>query len=117
MRRETSKASDLRRGSARERGYTSRWDKARTAYIRKHPFCVCCEAQGRIHPAQLVDHIEPHKGDMDKFWDAGNWQGLCEWCDKNIKRVIENRFLQGRAARNELKLDYRIPGWVHPSAR
>jgi len=28
--------------------------------------------------AMIVDHIIPHKGDMDLFWNKANWQSLCE---------------------------------------
>lgn len=65
------------RPSARERGYTTRWDKARAAYLRKHPLCAECQAQGRTVPATVVDHIRPHKGNRKLFWDTANWQPLC----------------------------------------
>lgn len=70
-----------------------------------------------VHPASIVDHIEPHKGNMSKFWDSANWQGLCDWCNKNIKQSIENDWLRGKAPLSLLHLNYRIPGWVHPAAR
>lgn len=66
-----------RRGSARERGYTSRWDKARKTYLMQHPLCVMCKREGRVTPATVVDHIIPHKGDQALFWDTDNWQSLC----------------------------------------
>jgi 5-methylcytosine-specific restriction protein A len=28
----------------------------------------------------VVDHIIPHKGDKDLFWDSNNWQPLCKTC-------------------------------------
>lgn len=112
-----AKEYDARRGSARERGYTTKWEKARKTYLAHHPLCACCAAQGMTHPAAVLDHIEPHKQDMAKFWDRNNWQGLCEWCDKNIKRAIENDWLAGRASFELLNLSRRMPGWVHPRAR
>lgn len=67
------------RGSARERGYTTRWDKARRTYLASHPLCVLCKRDGRITAATVVDHIVPHKGDQQLFWDVeGNWQSLCK---------------------------------------
>ena len=30
--------------------------------------------------AKEVDHIIPHRGDMQLFWDVANWQGLCKSC-------------------------------------
>lgn len=106
-----------RRGSARERGYTSQWEKARKGWFAKDPLCVCCHAHGAVHVATVLDHVEPHKGDMAKFWNSNNWQGLCEWCDKNLKRSIENDFLKGRLQASDLNLNRIVPGWVHPGDR
>ncbi|MCM3411240.1 HNH endonuclease [Metabacillus litoralis] len=73
------KGYDRHRGSAAQRGYDSKWRKARTAYLMKHPFCVECNKVGVIAPATVVDHIIPHKGDKKLFWDSkNNWQSLCE---------------------------------------
>lgn len=69
------------------------------------------------HPAQVLDHIVPHKGDKTLFWDSANWQGLCEWCDKNIKRSVENAWLAGQGSMDLLSLNRKIPGWRHPRAR
>ncbi|MCB5173657.1 HNH endonuclease [Microvirga lenta] len=70
--------SDRRRGSARERGYNTRWDKARKIYLQHNPLCVMCQKEGRVTPATVVDHIKPHKGDTALFWDIeDNWQSLC----------------------------------------
>ena len=63
--------------TANDRGYTYRWQQARAAYLRLHPLCVMCEAEGRYVSATVVDHIEPHRGNQTRFWDASNWQGLC----------------------------------------
>lgn len=106
-----------RRGSARERGYDTRWQNARAGWFKVHPLCVCCQANGVVHPAKVLDHIRPHKQDKALFWDSDNWQGLCEWCDKNIKRTIENDWLKGQAAAADLRLDRIISGWVHPADR
>lgn len=70
---------DARRGTAHSRGYTGAWQKASKGYLRKHPLCVLCEREGKVNAATLVDHIIPHKGDKELFWDRNNWQGLCEY--------------------------------------
>ena len=114
---ESTRRHDERRGSARERGYDSRWEKARKAWLGKHPLCVCCWANGVAHPAAVLDHIVPHKGDKARFWDGGNWQGLCQWCDKSIKRPVENDWLARGGVVAVLHLDRKIAGWVHPAAR
>lgn len=77
------------RGKTSERGYGWRWQKARAAYIERHPLCAECGRQGRTAPAKIVDHITPHKGDQSLFWDEGNWQPLCRRCHDSIKRSEE----------------------------
>jgi len=60
-----------------ERGYDYAWQKARAAYLRLHPLCVMCEAQGRVRAATVIDHKTPHRGDQALFWSEANWQALC----------------------------------------
>jgi 5-methylcytosine-specific restriction enzyme A len=83
------------RPSARERGYTSTWQRAREGFLRKHPLCRACLDLGRTEPATDVDHITPHRGDKVRFWDRANWQALCHRCH-SAKTARESRF--GRAA-------------------
>ena len=78
--KKTVKDYERRRGTARERGYDSRWDKARRYYLKRHPLCVICLANDKTTAANEVDHIIPHKGDKELFWDSGNWQALCKSC-------------------------------------
>jgi 5-methylcytosine-specific restriction protein A len=33
-----------------------------------------------LTPATAVDHIQPHRGDYELFWDSDNWQPLCATC-------------------------------------
>ena len=75
--KQVTKEYDRRRGSAASRGYYSRWVKARKRYLTEHPLCVECEREGKLTPANTVDHIKPHKGDQALFWDESNWQSLC----------------------------------------
>ena len=66
------------RPSASARGYNSRWRKARKHYLSLHPLCVLCKAEGKTTPATVVDHVKPHRGDEELFWDEGNWQAACK---------------------------------------
>src|SRR5690606_17095566 len=75
-----------------QRGYTSRWDKARAAYLAKHPWCRMCLANdGERVRATVVDHIKPHRQDMRLFWDKSNWQSLCEPHHNSTKQRDERR--------------------------
>jgi len=48
-----------------------------------------CEADGRLTPANVVDHIKPHRGDRDLFWDSDNWQSLCKIHHDSTKQSQE----------------------------
>lgn len=66
------------RENSNQRGYTYRWRQARERFLQKHPLCRHCENEGYLEPANVVDHITPHKGDQSLFWDQDNWQSLCK---------------------------------------
>ena len=77
---ERPKRRDVR-PNAGKRGYDARWRKARLRYLATHPLCVYCEKQGRKVAARCVDHIVPHDGNQELFWDMeNNWQALCTPC-------------------------------------
>lgn len=80
---------DRQRGTAHQRGYTGVWRKARITYLSSRPLCKLCDDKGIVTPATVVDHIVPHKGDQDLFWDTNNWQPLCESCH-NSKTASED---------------------------
>lgn len=79
-----------KRPSACQRGYDRNWSKARKLFLIDNPLCVRCADRGLIVAAQVVDHIEPHRGDRLKFWDRDNWQALCTRCH-NQKTASEDR--------------------------
>jgi len=74
------KQIDIYRPSAHKRGYTSAWRRYRQAFLFKSPLCVECDKRGQITAATVVDHIAPHKGNMNIFWDKKNHQSLCKRC-------------------------------------
>lgn len=76
-RKQNRRSHDRQRGTAAQRGYNYRWQKARELFLQQHPLCVECLKEGRPVPAVVVDHIQPHKGDDKLFWDRKNWQALC----------------------------------------
>lgn len=77
---------DSHRPCAFKRGYTKRWQRASKAYLREHPLCVVCDRTGRVECATVVDHIVPHRGDDELFWDRSNWQAMCESCHNRKSR-------------------------------
>jgi 5-methylcytosine-specific restriction endonuclease McrA len=72
--------------------YTYRWQKAAAAFLVRHPLCQCphCEeGRLRVRVSQVVDHKKPHRGDVRKFWDRGNWQALNKACHDSYKQRLE----------------------------
>lgn len=53
----------------------------------------------------VVDHIKPHRGDPDLFWDPDNLRAVCKQWHDSIKQAMEKG---GRAKPH--------PDWLRPSA-
>jgi len=82
---EARKEPALNRAEWRKFYSTPLWKKLRLKILAKHPLCqMGC---GRI--SSVVDHIEPHKGDREKFWRHSNLQGLCKPCHDSVKKRQE----------------------------
>ncbi len=75
----------------KEKGYDSRWRKARVRFLKVHPLCVKCLEKGRLEKATVVDHIIPHRGSKVLFWDENNWQALCKRCHDRKTRLEDQR--------------------------
>lgn len=93
------------RGSARQRGYSGKWDQLSKAYRVRHPFCVGCQAIGVLRATEVVDHIVPHKGDMALFWASDNRQPSCKWHHDDIKQRLERAVAAKRMPMTALRLD------------
>jgi len=98
--RMVGKAMDKERPSSNARGYTATWQRRRREYLRENPLCRHCQNKGKLIPADLIDHIIPHKGDMNLFWDETNWQPLCTECHN---RKTMNESIAKRTIINEVK--------------
>lgn len=81
-------ARRLRETETRKLYKTARWLRLRDAQLAGQPLCAMCEADGVIRPALVCDHIEPHRGDVDRFW-AGPFQSLCIGCHNRRKQREE----------------------------
>ena len=65
---------------------TQRWRRASILYLHQHPICEICNNA----TADLTDHIEPHNGNYDLFWNPDNWQSACHGCH-NRKTADDKR--------------------------
>lgn len=60
---------------------TARWRKLSSSFLIENPICVEC---GNL--SECCDHIIPHRGDVDLFWNSANHQALCKQChDKKTR--------------------------------
>ncbi|KPW39575.1 HNH endonuclease domain protein [Pseudomonas syringae pv. apii] len=80
--------------TAAQRGYDSKWQKARLVHLDANPLCVYCDRNGRVTAANTVDHVIPHRGDMTLFWDRSNWMSLCGPCHSSVKQAEEAQGLR-----------------------
>jgi 5-methylcytosine-specific restriction endonuclease McrA len=66
------------------------WLKRRKYQLQMQPCCELCAKRGLVRPAEVVDHIEPHRGDVNKF-RLGALQSLCKQCHDSEKSYFEHR--------------------------
>lgn len=68
----------MKRNNSFTHMYGTAWKKIRAHHLRQQPLCVTCQAEGKLTPANVVDHIQDHKGDFALFYTPGNLQSLCK---------------------------------------
>ena len=62
--------------------YGRRWAKVRAAFLREHPLCELCSADGRVTPAEMVHHRLKAADGGTNDWD--NLQALCQSCHSRL---------------------------------
>lgn len=85
-RRPYDRALDEKRGSARERGYDTKWDKFREWFMQQpgNQYCHRCFKQGEIVKAEVVHHIIPVSERPDLRLVSSNCQSLCRECHEKV---------------------------------
>ena len=78
---------------ARQARGSRRYQVERAKYLAANPYCAGCAAEGRTALARELDHKIPVRGDPMRFWDKGNWQGLCSPChnEKTLGEIEADR--------------------------
>ena len=86
--RENRARHEAKRQTSRQRGYTTKWEKARAAFLKAHPRCLhVIDGETCGEPATVVHHVIPHRGDPKLFWRKSNWLPVCKAChDGPIQR-------------------------------
>lgn len=65
------------------------WKQLRHSHLAANPLCVECLRDNKRRVATVVDHVEPHRGNLDLFFDTTNLQSLCK-LHHDRKTAIEN---------------------------
>jgi len=83
-------AREAARQSSSDRGYNAKWQRESAAFLAlpSNQFCAC----GCGRPADMVDHIVAHKGNMKLFWDKKNWQPMNRRCNSRKAAKYEGGF-------------------------
>lgn len=96
---------------------TARWKALRLRIFRRDNYTCQMRNCGKVEgdTSRLVcDHVEPHRGDVERFWN-GPFQTLCKSCHDGQKQKEE---VAARAAGDDIAgrpASYR-PEWLRPSA-
>lgn len=67
---------------------TQEWKRRSKAFLARYPTCFIC---GK--PAKIADHIQPHRGDLNLFYDESNLQPMC-WSCHSRKTFAENNYFK-----------------------
>jgi 5-methylcytosine-specific restriction protein A len=87
---------------------TARWDRRRRHQLSREPLCKYCLAAGRTEMATVVDHVVPHRGDPELFWNS-ELQSLCESHHNSSKQSEELRGYAAQVGMDGVPVDPRHP--------
>lgn len=68
---------------------TKQWYRLRHYQLKDDPLCAMCRKLGKVTPAIIADHVKPHRGDEQLFFDPNNLQSLCKRCHDGAKQQLE----------------------------
>ena len=68
---------------------TAAWRRLRERQLAIQPLCDFCLRTEDITAAEVVDHVHPHRGDVELFHDASNLQSLCKHHHDSAKQMME----------------------------
>lgn len=59
------------------------WLRRRKWQLQEQPLCERCKANGLIVEATVANHVDPHRGDWDKFIN-GRLESTCKPCHDSV---------------------------------
>jgi 5-methylcytosine-specific restriction enzyme A len=69
---------------------TARWQRKRALQLKQFPLCKMCFESGIVMAANVADHVSPHHGDEQAFWNSP-LQSLCKNHHESSKQQIEKK--------------------------
>lgn len=81
----------------------SKWKKA------VNPLCEYCQQAGWITKTEVVDHIVPHKGDINLFYDSSNLRSSCKRCHDSIAKKKDKQGFAPGVGKDGVPLDSEHP--------
>lgn len=75
---------------------SSNWRKTSKEFLKKYPFCFICGAK-----ATIADHITPHRGSLELFYDETNLQPMCQSCHSRKTFKENNNFHKERRGKKD----------------
>jgi 5-methylcytosine-specific restriction protein A len=90
--------------------YRSRvWQQIRTAQLTAHPLCQCCQHEGRLTAAEVVDHVFRWKDYGEQAFRLNLWSSLCSPCHSRKGRQEQRGVF--RHYTDEGFRDYKASDW------
>ena len=88
--RPVASAREKQRGSARDRGYDTDWNRLSKWHAKREPLCRECYFRGRRKPWELTNHVLPVKDRPDRRLDKENLSSACKPCHDTVIRELED---------------------------
>ena len=88
----------------------AQWQRLRKHQLAIEPLCRFCQQLGKVEPATVVDHVVPHRGDVNAFM-LGALQSLCKPCHDRFKQYQEHRGYMPGAGLDGMPLDPNHPAY------
>jgi 5-methylcytosine-specific restriction enzyme A len=87
---------------------SAKWRRIRRIQLLAEPLCRLCAQRGIVTPADVVDHVIPHGGNVNNFW-LNPLQSLCKSCHDAGKRFEDLHGYQRDIGLDGMPIDPRHP--------
>lgn len=85
------------------------WRQIRTAQLTAQPLCQCCQTEGRLAAAEVVDHVFRWKDFGEEAFRVNLWSSLCAACHSRKGRLEQRGVF--RHYKDGSFRDYKASDW------